>query len=498
MSSIDLTTPTRQSARGLILIFLFSFQKFVRAFWPLFLVLVFQNNIFQNQRVVYITILVFVVLLAAHTILYYLNFYFYVAGDEFILKKGYLRKQTLSVPLERIQSVNTKQNLIQQVLDVVTLEIDTAGTVGKELKIHALSKAYSNALQEKLQTEKSTKKWAEETTDEKTEKAKEETLLHLSPADLLRIGISQNHIRAGLIIIAFGMQLFNQAQDVFQEQADKYSNEFIEFMSHSNWALITFLVIFFLLVSILFSLLRTVLKYFDFKLFKRAETYRIESGLLNKRNVIIPHQKVQELNWETSPLKKIFGIYHLVFKQAVSGQNRRQQQQQLVDAPGCLKHHLERLKSDLFGEDKLNEAPRIYTNNFYFRRLWLLFGRIPVILATPFFYSEWIYWGAALVWLPAAAGYCYLIIKKRYFRVNNNQIRISKGAISHKWEQMELHKIQAVEFKQSIFQKRRSLASLDLMNASGTITIPFIDEKFAKQLYDYLLYHTEISKRSWM
>ena len=82
--------------------------------------------------------------------------------------------------------------------------------------------------------------------------------------------------------------------------------------------------------------------------------------------------------------------------------------------------------------------------------------------------------------------------------MNNNQIRISKGAISQKWEQMELHKIQAVEFRQTIFQKRRELASLDLMNASGTITIPYIDEKVAKQIYNYLLYHTEISKESWM
>jgi putative membrane protein len=496
MSSIDLTTPTRQSARGLILIFLFSLQKFVRAFWPVLLVLVFQNEILKNKLVIVIAAILFVVLLIVHTILYYLNFYFYIADNEFILKKGYLRKQTLSVPLDRIQSVNTKQNLIQQLLDVVTLEIDTAGTVAKELKIHALENSYSRALQEKLQPVKR----SVESTDApeyETPEDKEEKLLHLTPADLLRIGISQNHIRAGLIILAFGFQIFNQVQDVFQEQAEKYSNEFIEFMSQSNWALITFLILFFLLVSILFSLLRTILKYFDFKLLKRAETYRIESGLFNKRNVIIPHQKVQELNWETSPLKEIFGIYHLVFKQAVSGQNRRQQQQ-LVDAPGCLLHHLEKLKYDLFGEDKLAEVPRIYSNNFYFRRLWLLFGWLPVLLAAPFFYAEWMYWVGAPVWLLASAGYCYLIIKKRYFRVNNNQIRISKGAISHKWEQMELHKIQAVEFKQSIFQKRRSLASLDLMNASGTITLPFIDEKVAKQMYNYLLYHTEISKESWM
>jgi putative membrane protein len=152
----------------------------------------------------------------------------------------------------------------------------------------------------------------------------------------------------------------------------------------------------------------------------------------------------------------------------------------------------------LFGEDRLSEVSRIYSNIFYFRRLWMLFGWLPVILTTPFFYSQWMFWVGAAIWLLGMAGYSFLVIKKRYFRMNNQQIRISKGAISHKWEQMELHKIQAVEFRQTIFQKRRALASLDLMNASGTITIPYIDEKVAKQIYNYLLYHTEISKESWM
>ncbi|MFW6246477.1 MAG: PH domain-containing protein [Tangfeifania sp.] len=496
MSSIDLSKPTRQSPRGLILIFLFSAQKFIRAFWPVLLVLVFQNEIFRNNRTIFIAVLVFLILLIIHSILYYLNFYFYLEDDEFILKKGYLRKQTLSIPFDRIQSVNTKQNLIQQLLNVVTLEIDTAGTAAKELKIHALDSSVSSEIQEQLQAVKKSDQTTEEPQTQQPETEKEKLLLQLTPADLLKIGISQNHIRAGLIILAFGLQIFNQIQDVFEEKAEQYSSEFIEFISNSNSALLTFLVVFFLLVSILFSLFRTVFKYFDFKLLKKEKSYRIESGLFNKRKVVIPHQKVQELNWETGPLKKIFGIYHLVFKQAVSGQNRSQQQ--LVDAPGCLTRHLEKLKSDLFGEDRLSEMPRIYSDNFYFRRLWLLFGWIPVLLATPFFYSEWIFWISAPIWLLGSAGYSYLIIKKRYFRMNNNQIRISKGAISHKWEQMELHKIQAVEFRQSIFQKRRKLASLELMNASGTITIPYINEKVAKKIYNYLLYHTEISGKNWM
>jgi putative membrane protein len=391
--------------------------------------------------------------------------------------------------------VNTKQNLIQQLLNIETLEIDTAGSVSKELKIQALEKSFSIELQHQLRSDEIKNVEVKSKNQGEVTEVAEEMILKLTPGDLLKIGISQNHLRAGLIILAFGVQIFQQIQDMFREKAAEYSNEFIGFISNSNWALITFLVVFFLVVVILFSLFRTVLKYFDFNLTKKEGAYRIESGLLNKRNIIIPHGKVQELKWETSPLKKLFGIYHLWFKQAVSGQNK---QQQLVDAPGCLTIHLEKLRNDLFGNDKLTDALKIYSNPYYFRRLWMIYGWVPVLLSSPFLNDEWIYWLAVVIWLAASAFYCSLILKKRYFSMNNEQIIVSKGAISHQFTQMELHKIQAVEFRQSVFQKKRSLSSLSIMNASGSITIPYIDETVAKQIYNYLLYHTEVSKKKWM
>ena len=498
MNKIDLTKPTRQSVRGLVLIFLFSARQAVRMFWPIILIYVIQNDFFRNNGIIIIiSIIVTLVLLAIHTILFYLNFYFYVEKGEFILKKGYLRKKVLSIPMDRIQSVNTKQNLIQQLLNIVSLEIDTAGTVGKELKIHALELEFAKELQNQLRAGKKKLIESEDQEEIVPEEVKEELILKLSPIDLLKIGISQNHFRAALIIIAFGSQLFQQIKDLFKDKANEYSNEFMDFMSNSGFAIIVFMVIFFLVIAIFFSLFRTLLKYFDFKLLKKEDNYRIESGLINKRNVIVPHNKVQELNWETGPLKQIFGIYHLTFKQAISGQQNRKNQQ-LVDAPGCLTSHLEMLKTDLFGNDELTDAPKIFSNRYYFRRLWIIYGWIPVLVASPFLYAEILYWIGAFIWILAAAGYCTLILKKRYFRMNEEQIRISKGAISHQWKQMELFKIQAVKFKQTFFQKRRSLASLHLMNAAGTITIPYIDDKLAMQIHNYLLYHTEVSEKKWM
>ena len=492
MNNIDLSKPTRQSVKGLVFIFLYSLQKSIRAFWPILILLVLKNKIFEDTLYVVIGLIAIVVLLLVHAILFYLNFYFYVVNDEFILKKGYLRKQVLTIPLERIQSVNTKQNLIQQALDVLSLEIDTAGAVGKELKIHALEKEYAKELQ-KLLSEGKTESVDE--AEEVVEEVKEKKILQLSPVDLFKIGISENHLRTGLIIVAFGFQIFQQVDDLFQEKAEEYSNEFVSFMSNSTWGLITFLAIIFLFISIISSLVRTVYKYFDFKLLKKGDMYRVESGLVNKRNVVMPIHKIQELNWETGPLKQIFGIYNLVFKQAVSGRNKKTQ---VVNAPGCLTNHLEELKTDLFGEDVLSDLEKRYTNKYYFRRLWAVSGLTPVVLASVFLYSEWIFWVSALCWLLITAGYSYLILKKRYFQLDQNQIRISKGAIEHRWKQMELYKIQSVEFRQTIFQKRRSLASLKLSNASGSMVVPYINAQLARQIYNYLLYHTETSNKKWM
>lgn len=497
MNNIDLSIPTRQSVRGLVLIFLFSVRQAIRMFWPVILIYVVNNNFSSKIGVIIISVIIAFLLLVVHTFLYYLNFFFYVEGEEFILKKGYLRKKVLSIPLDRIQSVNTKQNLLQQLLNVVSLEIDTAGTAGKELKIQALEISFAKELQNHLRSEKKKIVASDDQIEVEEEERAEELILNLSPTDLLKIGISQNHFRTAIIILAFGSQIFQQLQDIFKDKANEYSNEFFEFMSNSGWALITFLIIFFLLVSIVFSLFRTLLKYFDFKLLKKDGNYRIESGLINKRNVIVPYNKVQELNWETGPLKQLFGIYHLTFKQAVSGQQNRKSQQ-LVDAPGCLTSHIELLKNDLFGNDELTETPRIYSDKYYFRRLWIFYGWMPALLPVPFLYAEILYWIGAFVWILGAAGFCWLILQKLYFRLNTDQVRISSGAISHKWKQMELYKIQSVKFKQTIFQKRRSLASLYLMNAAGTITIPYINEKLAMQIYNYLLYHTEISNKKWM
>jgi len=270
MNKTDLTKPTRQSVKGLALIFIQGIRQSVRMFWPLLLIFVLNEKIRENGTILIVAGSAILALLLIHTILYYINFYFFVKDGEFILKKGYLRKKIITIPLDRIQSVNTKQNLFQQILNVVSLEIDTAGSVGKELKIHALGKSFAIELQNKLHSKKAEPVTTEQANPEVEKERSEKVILKLSPVDLLKIGISQNHLRAGLIILAFGNQIYQNISDLFKGQAEKYSTEVESFMENSDWAIIITMILFFLIVSVLFSLFRTLFKYFDFKLLKET------------------------------------------------------------------------------------------------------------------------------------------------------------------------------------------------------------------------------------
>ena len=493
MNKPDLTKPTRQELRGFLVIFVFELLKILRVFWPIFIVIFAQKKLLPTGVTIPMVIGLVLLLLLIHSILFYLNFYFYVEENQFILKKGYLRKKVLSIPLERIQSVNTKQNILQQLLNVYSLEVDTAGSAGKELKIYSLSGSYADHLTQFLQSHKENK--IEDKSELNSNIIGEEEILKLSPSDLLRIGISQNHLRTGLIIVAFGSQIVGQIQDLFKNQTDAYSDSVKSIMSNSGIFFYTGLALFFLVVSILATLLVTVIKYYDFKLVKHQKSYRITAGLINKRKVLLPFSKVQQLNWETGPIKKLFGIFKISFKQAVS---KQMQQKQVADAPGCLNQHIESIRDEIFKGDLPDHSEKIYAHRRYFNPLWLLSGWIPALIPIALYIYEPMWLIAGGSWLALSALYCRMVVRKRYFQFNKTQLIVGKGAITTVWQQAESFKTQSVDFRQSFFQKRRGLASLRVNNASGQIDIPYIPEDMANKLMNYLLYHVETSNKKWM
>ncbi|MFO7617671.1 MAG: PH domain-containing protein [Bacteroidales bacterium] len=493
MSQINFSQPRRQSAKGLILIFLQESRAALKAFWPVLLPVLLTKHTDTKWLVTGIFLLTGMTLLLIHTILYFLSYKFYIENRQFILKKGYLNRKTLTIPFERIQNVNTRQSLLQQLLGVMSLEIDTAGTDQKELKINSLTTQIAAPLA--LLLGASLEPPAMEQPDRESGKPATELLLKLTTPDLLRIGISQNHIKTALILFVLGIQFYYQIKEYFEEKAEEYANELLNFLSQSGLTIIAMLFVGFLVLSLLFSMIRTAVLFYDLRFYKLNQSYRIVSGLFTRKNLLLPFSKIQELNWETGPVRKLFGIYRVLIHQATGGPLPANK---LIEIPGCLSHHIETIRMDLFGPDKLAVQPVIRSSKYYFRRSWIRNGWLPAMVASPLLLLGWQYAFLLVLWILYMMVHSWLTLEKSYFRITNDQIIVSSGAIQHQLKQMDISKVQHVEFRQGIFIRKRGLANLIIGNPAGTIRIPFIEADMARLLHDYLLYHAETSKNEWM
>jgi putative membrane protein len=88
--------------------------------------------------------------------------------------------------------------------------------------------------------------------------------------------------------------------------------------------------------------------------------------------------------------------------------------------------------------------------------------------------------------------------KRWGFAVDENFVYIRKGLVGVDYYCFPTYKIQQTQFKQSVLMKRRELASVQLILASGSMLIPLIDQQVANLLVDKCLYQVESSQLSWM
>ena len=90
--------------------------------------------------------------------------------------------------LVSIQNINFKQNLIQQIIDVHEVSVETAGSSKTEIAIKALDLEQAKALKE-LVLKKS------KTVIQSTEKVEDKPLLKISVLELFKVSLTENHLR---------------------------------------------------------------------------------------------------------------------------------------------------------------------------------------------------------------------------------------------------------------------------------------------------------------
>ena len=482
--------PQRQANAGILVIIYKAFVTVVKVIWPLLLVFIFRENdkTFDTFEMLLIGIPAFILF---RSLVDFYFFRFYIHDENLIIQKGFLSKRVITIPLDKIQSVHIEQNLVHQLLDVSRLAIDTAGSEKAEAEIDAISNSKAESFKEFLlrhdiQADKGAKI---------TRGDVEVPLIQLSAVDILKLGLSANHLQAFFIVLAFSISALQDLSEVFGDRVIRFVEESSSAIGFSLVSVVV-LITFVLTVSVIVSLVRIALNYSNFRCNETEKGFRIRTGLINTRQNLVPYSKIQYISWEANWIRRKIGLYMLEFHQA---QNEKAKRKQRIRLPITKKQYVDRLLESYHHMVKpIAHTAHMIDKIFPFRRM--LVTGLPVGLigtALAFFWIEE-YALLFLMWIP----YVYImnIIYRKKFRLylSPEAFQVDSGAWGKETAIAQWYKIQYVELRQSIYQRKKQLASLVIHTAGGKINIPYIRLELARGIQNYSLYKIETATRSWL
>lgn len=498
MKTAEFSSPIRQSVKGILIIFGWQLYKFIRRFFVIFFALIFskfKGGNFAGISTEYIILGLIVVILGliVFAVLKYLNFKFYVTDDDFYLNSGIVTKDETRISKSKIQNVYIKQNFLQQIINVVSLTIETAGDNKSEIEINALDRPQALRLKKELFNNlKSELLIAEEP------QIQEKIYFKASPKRLLLEGVSQNHLRSLAIIAAFFFGLFQEFKDFFDESTIKdtvgnrlnFENETIESIILFN--IIAFLVLIF--VSIVFSIAKTFIVNFNLKVIENNTTIEINKGLFNKIALSLTPSRIQSISISTNRVKRYFGLHRLAVKQAMV--NKKLQSN--FSIVGIDRNQTEYLVRKLFSDYSENEEK--HKPDAHFKRILFARGLIIIAIINVVVYLVFDFQALLINFLlmPYMVLFVFTRYRKSYFSIDEEYLTLGKGFVDTTTQIMELHKIQSVEITQTFFQRRREVASIKVATASKALVILHIPLEKAKQLTNFMLFKVESQNRNWM
>ena len=491
--------PQRQSPKAIVLILLKYLRIIVRQIWPILLVVLINPT---SDKGKYITIIVLGVAFISliYALVAYTRFYFFIENNELCVRSGVFRKTVLNVPFDRIQSVDFKRNVVHQVLNVVSVQVDTAGSKGSEIELDAIDFQRAEELRDLvLAFKRSGAMRRSETADVMQQAIVQEPqslILALSPKDLIKIGISENHLRTAAIIFAFFIGLADNLDQFLG--VDVYGELEYRTASLSLLGILAALLAIqlFIGVSFLITLVRTILKYYGLKFWQEGKRFKVVSGLLTRNEKTIQQSKIQVIRWVTSPLKRLFGIYQVNMYQAA---NFEQQQDKSLVIPGCYQQQVDHTLDAVV--PGFRDA--VFTSHKMHVRIVILmvffFGFIPAVLfgLMAYFNDGVLQWLLTLVF-PLAIFMGYQYQRKRRMRIHPDFLLSAGGIIGHANKLIEIYKVQCVNITSSPMQRWRGLATLHVYTAGGDMTFAYLNHVIATQARDYIMYRVERERKSWM
>ncbi|GAB6883537.1 PH domain-containing protein [Halopiger thermotolerans] len=440
----------------------------------------------------------------AYGIAYYYRFGYRVTEDTVDVASGVFARRSREIPYGRIQNVDIRQGVVQRLLGLAVVSIETAGGGETEATLSVVGEDEADRLQAEIRRrtasvaerrqERDRNRTRESDADvepgsepepesepesdtaapdsrsdaERPAPQRRQRLFELADSELLLYAFTTFRpaaSAAGFFLFFFAtdavIEGFLAAAAPFGGPQDLGSGD-----ARSYGVLTIVSGLLSVGVTYLFSVAYTFATYYGFRLGRIGDDFVYERGLLQRYSGSIPAEKVQSVTVTDNPLQRLLGYAGLWVETAGYGPDSDAGSQSAV--PLASSDRIFAFAENLTGvETPSFRSPSPVARRRYLVRYSLVAAAIVAVAfavsyATPL--ERWYLAAVVFVAVPPAA---HLRYKHLGYFVGDDHLVIRSGFWRRRTTVIPYYRIQTVSTRRSIFQRRLGIASLVVDTASS-------------------------------
>ncbi|MDS0477400.1 PH domain-containing protein [Natrinema sp. 1APR25-10V2] len=410
---------------------------------------------------------------------YYQRFRYELTADTFDVTSGVISRRDRELPLGRIQNVDIRQNVVERLLGIAAVHIETAGGGETEVSLQYVDEDEAHRLRRRLRRgaideEAATAADDDALEDERTDRpadretesvADEEVLFEIQPRELAILSVFT--IDPGASVLGGVALSFASGLD----PTTLVPVDRIETLPGPATGVIALVwgLLLFLLAAWVLSATLTFSRYYGFRLTRAGDELYYERGLLQRYSGTIPLEKVQALTISESIPYRWFGYAALSVETAgyAPGQSGSRGTESAIPLAATDRVASLARAIEPFGPVDPESLPGRARERYAVRYLLVVVAIVGVAyLVARFapFVDRWYLVAAIAVLVPFAA---HLKWTNRGFRVGERYFLTRTGFWRRTTKVVPHYRVQAVLHESTIFQRRRHLASVTADTASS-------------------------------
>ncbi|NIR42718.1 MAG: PH domain-containing protein [Gemmatimonadetes bacterium] len=424
----------------------------------------------------------FGVLIAGWAVLSYLRFSYRVDEEGLVVKHGVLMRQRRVIPKSRIQNVDLRSGLLQQLFGVATARIETAGGGGSEASLHVVGHEEGvrlrNALVGRFSDFAAAPVAGESEAEARSRLDTSERQVGL--LDLVIAGATSN--RAGVLVGAllgldyvFGVVptdwLLRRVMPPELLAPETAANALVEAAGRDLSAFLVglaALTIFFGVAGWGLSILMSVVRYFGFTLRRIGGELQVSYGLFTRREKGLRRSRVQNVQIEEPILRRWLGLATVKVQTAGYGPELKADERMEVLAPIAKRREMAAYVQEVFPDldpssiDWRPSHPRARRRMFLRRAAVIVL--VVAVLSIISLHALLLLLALAPAWLLAHAHYRHLGHAR-----SGSFVLTREGLWTRRSYIVPVRKIQALHFRQTPFQRRLRIGTLTVETAGNPL-----------------------------